>query len=576
MNSKDRKHTLSLCMIVKDEEAFLGQCLASVQNAVDEMIIVDTGSADRTVEIAESYGAQVYHHPWQGSFSEARNYGLQFATGDWILQMDADEELEREDIPIIKKVIQSDLYDAIFVALLSDTEDGWAKHYFQRIFRRGKARYEGIVHNQLKYEGATLNTEIRIYHWGYNLSKEKMDAKLKRSEKLLLMQLSQDKTDPFAHHNYLRILRAQERYEDAVQQGQKALRLCEARMGKNHHQMIAYDTAHCLMIVGSLDESESVCREILKTYPKNLDMLFTLGTVLMNQKRPSESISVFKRFLEVLKKEKDCPEPNQLIVDSYNFDHRAWGFISKNYIEMEAFEKAKYAAEKAIELRPEQSTYLIMLAEALIRLDRKTEAQSILQNASSKQWVKPEFYIHWAALYKQYSEMGDTWEIILQGLKSFPESDELHNSLAYSLYEQDQEKAEMEWLKALEIRPDHMGAHLGLARLYGSHGRVQALENEAEHILKCSSSRDVLKKIGGYCLHARSYQKAIELFSKFLTMDPSNIEVLSDIATCYAKMGQYEAALVGYREALRFDPQNVSLMKNLRGLQRLVLNEANS
>ncbi len=68
---------LSLCMIVKDEEEFLPQCLDSVKDVGDEMIIVDTGSTDRTIKIAESYGAQVYHHPWQGSFSEARNYGLQ-------------------------------------------------------------------------------------------------------------------------------------------------------------------------------------------------------------------------------------------------------------------------------------------------------------------------------------------------------------------------------------------------------------------------------------------------------------------------------------------------------------------
>jgi len=65
-----KKPTISLCMIVKDEEEFLAQCLESVKGVVDEMIIVDTGSKDRTIEIAKSYGAKVYEHPWQGSFSE--------------------------------------------------------------------------------------------------------------------------------------------------------------------------------------------------------------------------------------------------------------------------------------------------------------------------------------------------------------------------------------------------------------------------------------------------------------------------------------------------------------------------
>jgi len=569
--TQEKQSTLSLCMIVKNEAHFLNQCLESVKAVVDEMIIVDTGSSDATVEIAEAFGAKVYHHPWQGSFSEARNFGLQFATGDWILQLDADEALEREDIPILKKVIQSDLYDAIFVALLSDTEDGWGKHYFQRIFRRGKARYEGIVHNQLKYEGATLNTEIRIYHWGYNLSKEKMDAKLKRTEMLLLKQLSEDEANPFAHHNYLRILRAQERYEDAVRQGRKAMVLCEGRMSKHHYQMIAYDTAHCLMIVGSLRESEELCHEILKNYPKNLDILFTLGSVLMNRKQYSESITVFKRFLEIVKKEKESPEPNQMIVDTYSFDHRALGFISKNYLEMGDFNQARSAAEHALEIRPEQSSYLLLLAEVLVRGDRRDEARSILENAPATRRMTPKFYIHWAALCRQYPEMGDPEEIIRQGLKYFPESDELHNSMAYSVYERDQDSAEKAWLKTLEIRPDHMGAHLGLSRLYATLGRIQNLENRADLIVERSNNREILKKVGGFCLQAHCYDKAIESFSKYLILDPVNVEVLSDIATCYAKLGQFDAALIGYKEALRLDPKNSSIMQNIRGLQCLVM-----
>ena len=85
--------SLSACMIVKNEEKFLAQCLNSIKDAVDEIIIVDTGSTDKTVEIAQSFGAKVYHHPWRNSFSEARNHSLSYATCDWILQIDADEAL---------------------------------------------------------------------------------------------------------------------------------------------------------------------------------------------------------------------------------------------------------------------------------------------------------------------------------------------------------------------------------------------------------------------------------------------------------------------------------------------------
>ena len=72
----DVNPTLSLCLIVKDEEEFLPRCLDSVKDYVDEIIIVDTGSTDSTVEIAKRYGAKVYHHAWENSFSKARNYSL--------------------------------------------------------------------------------------------------------------------------------------------------------------------------------------------------------------------------------------------------------------------------------------------------------------------------------------------------------------------------------------------------------------------------------------------------------------------------------------------------------------------
>ena len=91
--------TLSLCMIVKDEEEMLPGCLEPLRGFVDEMIVVDTGSSDRTVEIAESFGARVVDFPWNGSFADARNASIEAATGDWIMYLDADEHMEAERRP---------------------------------------------------------------------------------------------------------------------------------------------------------------------------------------------------------------------------------------------------------------------------------------------------------------------------------------------------------------------------------------------------------------------------------------------------------------------------------------------
>ena len=84
---------LSLCMIVKNEEAILAKCLESVKGVVDEMIVLDTGSTDRTVAIAEEYGAKTPRFSWCDDFSAARNEALRHVTGDWVLVLDADEQL---------------------------------------------------------------------------------------------------------------------------------------------------------------------------------------------------------------------------------------------------------------------------------------------------------------------------------------------------------------------------------------------------------------------------------------------------------------------------------------------------
>ena len=100
------KGTLSLCMIVKNEERYLVKCLKSVRSIVDEIIIVDTGSTDKTVDIAKVFGARVFDFPWTGDFSAARNYSLKQATGNWLLILDGDEVLSPLDFKELKEIIQ--------------------------------------------------------------------------------------------------------------------------------------------------------------------------------------------------------------------------------------------------------------------------------------------------------------------------------------------------------------------------------------------------------------------------------------------------------------------------------------
>src|SRR4051794_37404468 len=169
--------TISLCMIVKDEEEMLPRSLEAIQGAVDEIIVVDTGSTDRTVEIAESFGAKVIHHEWTGDFSAARNVSFDAATSDWVMYLDADEVLVREDAGMLRELTGRVWREAFFLQetnFTGDMEDGMAvQHSALRVFRnRPEYRFSGRIHEQIaRYLPPVAErletTHIRVEHYGY-------------------------------------------------------------------------------------------------------------------------------------------------------------------------------------------------------------------------------------------------------------------------------------------------------------------------------------------------------------------------------------------------------------------------
>src|SRR5437773_6000316 len=102
---------ISLCMIVRDEEQFILECIESARDAVDESIVVDTGSTDRTIELAERAGASVYPFVWCDDFAAARNASIEKASGDWVLWLDADERLARGGAEVLREAVEKKDFD---------------------------------------------------------------------------------------------------------------------------------------------------------------------------------------------------------------------------------------------------------------------------------------------------------------------------------------------------------------------------------------------------------------------------------------------------------------------------------
>lgn len=211
--------TISLCMIVKDEEQVIGRALDSVKDIVDEIIIVDTGSTDRTKEIVREYTTEVYDFPWINDFSAARNFAFSKATKDYILWLDADDVILKEDRMKFKELKQT-LAPSVDVVMMKynvgfdNLGNVTMSYYRERLVKRVKNfQWREVVHEYLEIYGEIINVDIAITH-----QKEKAtdaNRNINIYEDMLAKGIPLTTRSQFYYANELFY---NQRYADAIQQ----------------------------------------------------------------------------------------------------------------------------------------------------------------------------------------------------------------------------------------------------------------------------------------------------------------------------------------------------------------------
>lgn len=209
--------TISLCLIVKNEEKYIARCLDSIAGLVDEIIVVDTGSTDRTMEIASGYTSRVYSYPWTDDFSDARNYSFSKATMDYCMWMDADDVLEKtekekflqfkQSLPPDTDIVMMKYYTAFDEAGIPSFS------YFRERWIRNSSRYRwvGAVHEVIPPKGKVLYSDIAICH------KKTGAGDPDRNLRIYWKMLDEGKAlEPRQQYYYGRELYYHEKYEEAV------------------------------------------------------------------------------------------------------------------------------------------------------------------------------------------------------------------------------------------------------------------------------------------------------------------------------------------------------------------------
>lgn len=357
--------TLSLCLIARNEEQNIERCLSSVRGLVDEIIVVDTGSTDRTKEIVRRFTEKIFDLPWNNDFAAAKNEALKQATGDWILVLDADEGVSSPDHDRIKEALRNPSAIAFTFILRNYTNDaraagwtsregdsyeeslaasGWWEVPKIRLFKNNLGiTYSGKIHESVYpsiqgtggiqggIPGEIMALSIPIHHYGH------LDLKRQAQKKTIYEQLQKEKigvgngaeNDYYSHFELARQLLMNNKVDEAKQAVETSLQ----HNGHYFQSWFLLGTIHLLQ--EKWDEALAALERAWILNPGFGATSSNLGIVYARKKLYQQAIEQFLQAIELNPK-----------------DANAWKNLGLCFDEMGEKEKAYRALKRAVELNP--------------------------------------------------------------------------------------------------------------------------------------------------------------------------------------------------------------------------------
>ena len=516
--TRGKRPSISLCMIVKNEESRLATALGSAAPWVDEMIVVDTGSTDGTVALAESFGAKIYHHQWEHDFSKARNQSISYATGDWILIMDADEELDQETAPLMHKAVYSPDVNCFMFKLVNYLEHGGTSFLAHaRLFRNNIGfHYEGAVHNRPIGEGKMASVPVLLYHYGYALDKESMAAKQQRRVDMISHWVESEPDNPFAR-SYLATTLVVDpaRRVDALDQALTALRLMrEQNLEKEQFPRAYWPLITGLNTMGRYEEALEHAFKCLELVPHYPDPLFQIAVAYYKMGRWEDVVTHTRRFLDLQKEAKENPARFVL------FENMTVGQIKfavmrlcLALLQLGRPEEAREAFAVLMEQDEPEQAGLITLQEGLHLNAEAARDMAQMAVDAGMGWDKLDKILEAAGEKSRQAqtaglrdqgleaiERGDfarAAELLGQGADLNPSDAPTLMGLAKALLKKGDREAAVPWLvKGLSMHPGHMWGYKALAEAELARGNHQGAAALLERYLTLiSQDQEAAKRL---------------------------------------------------------------------------------
>ncbi|WP_027712412.1 glycosyltransferase [Dickeya chrysanthemi] len=312
---------ISVCMIMKNEARHLAGTLASIAAHFDDIIVVDTGSTDDSKAIASQFTRHVYDFTWTADFSAARNVSLNYARYDWILVIDADEEIESIDIGALHTLIATHPQAIGRVERINYLDEGsdttTVRESINRLFRKDHYHYSGIIHEQVTPLDPSISpapsfiAPIRLNHVGYKKEILQQTNKVARNITLLHQALEAQADDPYLLFQLGKSYYLKRDYPMAINYFQQALRF-ETNFAYEYMEDLVETYGYALINQGDYEKAMDIIQ--YESYFSSTDFVFLKATILMNNGQLQNAVDLFVQCTKM-------PTGNKEGVNSYKANY---------------------------------------------------------------------------------------------------------------------------------------------------------------------------------------------------------------------------------------------------------------
>ncbi len=555
-------------MIAKNEAKHLAKCLDSLQGIVDEIVLVDTGSTDETIAIAEKYGAVIGHFPWINDFAAARNESLKLATSEWALWIDADEQLDPSCLEAFHKGIVRPHIGGYSIEIVNYLDDSGTTTEFvhnpTRLFRR----IEGIhftepIHEQITPSMMALGLpwtplpDCRIHHDGYRQAFLEEKKKVERTLEILTGVVEKHPNDPFHLFNLANTYFVAQDFAKALEVAKK----CVTHMPSSG---VEYGHAAFQVLVSSYEnlarreEGLAACADCDKTAYGGLINEYLRATIQFNSGKVDDALETMERALKL-------EWPAGCIGDKGIADFRRHALYGQILGHLGRWEESLALFEETLQRQPGFLPAHLGRAMAHEKLGHLGEAEADYKIALADARHTTLAWRGLGAIYLSRGSVQAACEAYETAWNAQPENTEVWNDWVLALEQtKDLTLVNRGFQRFLDIHEASAAVYVNWARACDRLGYTDAalerfqlaLQTDASDANAAFNFGDLLYRLGAYPQAAQVYELGLRQRMDFA-------EGWFVLGNCMAQMNHDQAAVQCYSQALVLDPTHSNAQANL-------------